>query len=226
MKTPAMNSIITLTAPVLDENGDALLAGQDVVVLEAHDDGSILVSADNEAGEEVVAWVHEREWEQRPEETREIHGPSILPAGDVAALLRRVASKEDLVLPALLDDVTFEVAYSGTAIIAVDTLEGRWWLSIFNDCGEVDYIEVAVAPDGRSGDFDLWWDEVGGDPLGELSQDDFAQFEGIIYALSPKGRLRCQLCGMPAQLERGGLWLPCEKRHATEKGGNHAPDPY
>lgn len=49
MSRPAPNSIITLRERVLDSNGDLLPVGLDVVVLDAYDDGSILVAAENEA---------------------------------------------------------------------------------------------------------------------------------------------------------------------------------
>lgn len=67
---PAAGSVITLAVSVLDERGDRLPAGLDVVVLEVYDDGSILVSADNAAEQDVSAYVHEGEWSQRPEERR------------------------------------------------------------------------------------------------------------------------------------------------------------
>lgn len=62
---PRSGSIITLSEPIQDENGDELPVGLDVVALECHEDGSILVSADQEDETEVSAWVHPGEWHQR-----------------------------------------------------------------------------------------------------------------------------------------------------------------
>jgi hypothetical protein len=69
---PEPGSIITLAEEVLDERGDCLPVGLDVVVLECHDDGSILVSADNVEEEDVEAWVHDGEWEPSIQHVRDV----------------------------------------------------------------------------------------------------------------------------------------------------------
>jgi hypothetical protein len=74
---PRPGSIITLTVSVRSTDGDDLPAGLDVVALEAHEDGSVLVSADEDSGREVSAWIGRGEWTQRAE-----HQPSR--AGDPA----------------------------------------------------------------------------------------------------------------------------------------------
>lgn len=68
LQLPRPGSIITLAVPVLDENGDTLPAGLDVVALECHEDGSILCSAEREDETPADCWVHTGEWYQRAEE--------------------------------------------------------------------------------------------------------------------------------------------------------------
>lgn len=67
LRLPRPGSIITLACPILDENGDELPVGLDVVAVECRDDGSILVSADQEDETEVSAWVHPGEGRSRAE---------------------------------------------------------------------------------------------------------------------------------------------------------------
>lgn len=62
---PRPGSIITLSRPILDEKGDELQAGLDVVVLDCDDACRILASADREDETAVAAWIRPGEWYQR-----------------------------------------------------------------------------------------------------------------------------------------------------------------
>jgi hypothetical protein len=35
---------------------------------------------------------------------------------------------------------------------------GEYEVVIFNDCNELDYVHSVATPDGRTGEFDEWWD--------------------------------------------------------------------
>jgi len=60
---------------------------------------------------------------------------------------------------------------------------GDWELSIFNDGGGVDYIDRAVAPDGRVGDYDTWGAEAGAGwacPLRHLEPREVAALDALL----------------------------------------------
>lgn len=142
--------------------------------------------------------------------------PAHLPAEAVAAVLRQVLAGEASL--SLLEDWDFESDYSGVPIFAIGTPDGRWLLSIFNDCAEVDYIEVAVAPDGRAGDFQAWHgkEPQEGCPLDLLTEAERDRFEETVFALKPAGRPKCERCGELAGLTLRGLSWSCSKAHAAE----------
>ena len=60
---------------------------------------------------------------------------------------------------------------------------GDWELLIFNDEGAVDYIDRAVAPDGRVGDYDDWSIEPEADsqcPLRHLSGREVETLDALL----------------------------------------------
>ena len=49
-------------------------------------------------------------------------------------------------------------------------------LIIFNDCNQVDYVDYAIAPDGREADFDDWW-FVDEEPIDLLTDEEQTRLE-------------------------------------------------
>jgi hypothetical protein len=52
-------------------------------------------------------------------------------------------------------------------------------LVIFNDCNQVDYVDSALAPDGRRGDFDDRWN-VGEEPVDLLTDEEQTRLEALM----------------------------------------------
>ena len=50
---------------------------------------------------------------------------------------------------------------------------------IFNDCNQVDYVDSALAPDGRRGDFDDRWN-VGEEPVDLLTDEEQTRLEALM----------------------------------------------
>jgi hypothetical protein len=91
-----------------------------------------------------------------------------VPAREVAVLLRRVAAGEtpvELANP----QWTWDKVYAGNVAFVI----GGYTIVVSNDCDEFDYVDSAVAPDGREGDFDEWYsrEELPRDLLTEEEQD-------------------------------------------------------
>lgn len=68
--------------------------------------------------------------------------------------------------------------YCGNALISID----GWKLTLYNDCGSLDYCEECVSPDGRVGTFESW-SRYGTDPVELLSQWEHSQLEAKLQAL-------------------------------------------
>lgn len=66
---------------------------------------------------------------------------------EVRALLRRIAAGE--IEAVELPREPWECNRSFRA--------GRWSFVIFDDCGQMDYVDEAESPSGRRGDCHLWW---------------------------------------------------------------------
>ena len=56
---------------------------------------------------------------------------------------------------------------------------GDYTVVIFNDCNELDYVDSAIAPDGRVGDFDSWWDTKT-EPVKLLTPLEYQQLENLL----------------------------------------------
>lgn len=78
---------------------------------------------------------------------------------EVLDLLRAVGKGE--CIPHLKDPaLTWKAVYAGEVAYAV----GGWQVSVFNDCDSWDYIDSVEAPDGRTGEYEDWYDEGGESP--------------------------------------------------------------
>lgn len=108
-----------------------------------------------------------------------------IPATEVAELLRR-AVRGEVSLRLQPGARDWNAVYAGN--VAFDI--GGWNVVVFNDCGELDYVAAAVAPDGRGSVFDDWFDELGWfgelgptnleNPVDLLDADEFVRLEWLL----------------------------------------------
>ena len=71
---------------------------------------------------------------------------------------------------------------------------GAWKLSVSNRDGAVDYIDRAVAPDGRVGDYDTWGAEPEADwlcPLRHLSPREVSEFDDLLSKAESRANTAC-----------------------------------
>ena len=97
-----------------------------------------------------------------------------IPGTEIADLFRQAIKGEVEVMAV---DSSWEDVWCGDALIII----GGYKLRIFNDCGELDYVSTATAPDGREGDFDKWYDEAD-EPVASLCPGEIAKMEAILEA--------------------------------------------
>ena len=103
--------------------------------------------------------------------------PLELPASEITELLRLALRGAVAVHPA--GERTWEQARSRDPCAF---LIGGCTLTFFNDNGELDYVDNAIAPDGRHGDYDRWVDRGGGDPIDLLNDTERASLERLLDA--------------------------------------------
>jgi hypothetical protein len=75
-------------------------------------------------------------------------------------------------------DTSWNQVYSGNITLEVD----GWTITLYNDCGELDYCDACVSPDGRIGTFETW-SRFGTDPIQLLSQWERGQIEARLQEL-------------------------------------------
>lgn len=92
---------------------------------------------------------------------------------EIVDLLRRVGNGE--VVPRLANpERTWRDTYCGE----VDFLVDGWQVAVFNDCDDFDYIDSAIAPDGRTGKFEDWAPEFTLEhPIDQSHPADQIQFQ-------------------------------------------------
>lgn len=73
----------------------------------------------------------------------------MIPGSEIAELFRKVIRGEASIVP---DNWSWDWVWCGNFYCTIDGYK----VVIFNDCGELDYVDSATAPDGRTGDFDHW----------------------------------------------------------------------
>lgn len=76
-----------------------------------------------------------------------------IPCAEVVAALRAVVDGSDPLFLEAAERRTWEEAFSGD--ISFVTASG-WRFVFFQDCGDLDYLDAARAPDGRDAEFDDW----------------------------------------------------------------------
>jgi len=86
---------------------------------------------------------------------------------EVTEILRKVGNGE--LIPTLeYPAYNWQDIYAGTVIFNV----GGWKIGVFNDCNEFDYIEFAVAPDGRRSEFADWMEKDENGSIEKWNQPD------------------------------------------------------
>lgn len=75
-------------------------------------------------------------------------------------------------------DASWGGIYFGHFHVRID----GWWLSIYNDCDELDYCEECVSPDGRRWSFDSG-NRFGTDPIALISVWEHQTLENLLNAL-------------------------------------------
>ena len=95
-----------------------------------------------------------------------------IPGQEIADIFRKAIRKETEVVAV---GYSWNDAFAGNAHIRIDGYD----LLIFNDCLELDYVDTATAPDGRTGDFDKWFDD-GDEPVSLINQEEVARMERIL----------------------------------------------
>lgn len=98
-----------------------------------------------------------------------------LPAREVLDVIRQAITNEIAI--SLHDSNTWCDIFCGN----VGFMFGAYELVIFNDCNELDYIEAAKAPDGRTGEF-CEWTNSGGDPVAFLSDQERTELTELLKA--------------------------------------------
>jgi hypothetical protein len=63
---------------------------------------------------------------------------------------------------------------------------GEYTVTIFNDCNELDYVDSAIAPDGREGDFDAWYN-AGVEPVSLLTDVEHLLLENLLERAKVEG---------------------------------------
>ena len=95
--------------------------------------------------------------------------PDTIPGEEIAELLRQ-AIRREVRIAAIAK--SWQDVYAGDVTLRI----GAYEVVIFNDCDELDYVDSATAPDGRHGDFDLWW-QTQTEPVSLLTEEERMQLE-------------------------------------------------
>ena len=75
-------------------------------------------------------------------------------------------------------ETSWRAVYCGNVHLNIDD----WKITLYNDCGELDYCDECIAPDGRVGTYEKW-SRFGTDPVQLLSEWERGQLEARLQAL-------------------------------------------
>ncbi len=92
-----------------------------------------------------------------------------IPGEEIAELFRRTIRREVKIAAV---GQSWKDVYAGNVRFRI----GGYQVVIFNDCDELDYVDSATAPDGRTGDFDQWW-QAQAEPVSLLTGEERMQLE-------------------------------------------------
>jgi len=93
-------------------------------------------------------------------------------AQEIAELFRKAIRGESKVV---VVGCSWNEAYCGDVKVRIDGYD----LVIFNDCDEIDYVDNATAPDGRTCDFESWFED-GIEPIACLTSDELGKLDIIL----------------------------------------------
>ncbi|POM15763.1 Uncharacterised protein [Burkholderia cepacia] len=101
----------------------------------------------------------------------------------VSVLLKAIVG---LVEVSLLSEKSWRETWAGNVEYEI----GLWRVTFFCDAGELDYVDSAIAPDGRTVEYEEWFDPKdgsGADPIELLSDEGRRSLLSILEAsISPK----------------------------------------
>lgn len=97
---------------------------------------------------------------------------NLIPGEEIAELFRKTIRREVKIAAV---GKSWKDVYAGEVRFRIAGYE----LVIFNDCNELDYVDSAVAPDGRRGDFDGWW-ESHTEPVSLLNDHERRRMEDFL----------------------------------------------
>lgn len=92
-----------------------------------------------------------------------------IPGEEIAELFRKAIRREVKIVAV---GTSWNEVYAGDAKLRI----GDYEVVIFNDCNELDYVDSAIAPDGRTGNFDEW-DNSNTDPVALLTDAEQSQLQ-------------------------------------------------
>lgn len=87
-------------------------------------------------------------------------------ASEVVAVFQ-LALRGDITVK-LLGEQSWKDMYCGNVVF----MFGDWQIVLFNDCMDLDYVDSVIAPDGRTAEYEDWFDREdhrGADPVDLLS---------------------------------------------------------
>jgi hypothetical protein len=95
-----------------------------------------------------------------------------IPAEEIVALFRRVIDGQ-----AKMQAVgeSWIEGYGGNVTFLID----GYTVVLFNDCSELDYVDRAVAPDGRQTTFSEWGDSSSGEPISLMYMDEVLDLKNL-----------------------------------------------
>ncbi|NDV77106.1 DUF7693 family protein [Burkholderia cenocepacia] len=105
----------------------------------------------------------------------------MIAADEVTQVLRKALNGD--VSVQLVGNMHWHAVGSGNVEFAF----GDWKVTFFNDAGELDYVDHAIAPDGRRASFDDWAGPTGHgrDPIDLLSTWEQCELSDLLERLSP-----------------------------------------
>lgn len=102
---------------------------------------------------------------------------------EVANVLRQALRGEIAVR--LLGDQSWKDMYCGNLVF----MFGDWQIVIFNDCIDLDYVDSVIAPDGRTAEYEDWFDRedhCGADPVDLLGATEGNALLSILESCAPE----------------------------------------
>ncbi|MFM0270154.1 hypothetical protein PQQ59_06185 [Paraburkholderia aspalathi] len=68
---------------------------------------------------------------------------------------------------------------------------GDWRVTFFNDVMDLDYVDSVIAPDGRTAEYDDWFNRDtfdGGDPIDLLETAEVNALQSLLESVTPEAR--------------------------------------